>query len=65
MQNPKIPQIATEGGGKSGETSAYADTLGVSHLDADEQVSIVKRHKDRLKKMLQRHINRSELYENG
>lgn len=47
------------------ETSAYADTLGVSHLDADEQVSIVKRHKDRLKKMLQRHINRSELYENG
>jgi hypothetical protein len=43
------------------ETSAYADVLGISDYSVEEQAAIVKRHKDRLKKKLERHIKRSEL----
>lgn len=45
------------------ETSAYADVLGILDRPSKEQAAIVKRHKDRLKKKLQRHIKRSELSE--
>jgi RNA polymerase sigma-70 factor, ECF subfamily len=36
------------------ETSAYAAVLGISHLPAELQRKAVKRHKDRLKKRLER-----------
>lgn len=45
------------------ETRAYADVLGILDLSNDEQATIVKRHKDRLKKKLQRNIRRAELCE--
>ncbi len=34
------------------ETEAYAEVLGRQHLAAEDQAKIVKRHKDRLKKLL-------------
>jgi hypothetical protein len=43
------------------ETSAFADVLGILDQSEKEQFTIVQRHKDRLKKTLQRHIDRSEL----
>jgi len=46
------------------KTSVYADVLGISDHPVGEQAAIVKRHKDRLKKKLQRNIQRSELGEN-
>jgi hypothetical protein len=46
------------------ETNAYADVLGILDRPADEQAAIVKRHKDRLKKKLQRGIRRTELNSN-
>jgi hypothetical protein len=45
------------------ETDAYAEVLGISHVSTEEQSTIVKRHKDRLKKILLRGIKRSELTE--
>jgi hypothetical protein len=42
-------------------TNEYALTLGISHLPKADQETEVKRHKDRIKKTLQRHIDRSEL----
>jgi RNA polymerase sigma-70 factor, ECF subfamily len=42
-------------------TEAYADILGLLDLPPDEQMREVKRHKDRIKKRLQRHLQRSEL----
>lgn len=46
------------------ETSAFAEVLGILDLSTDEQAAAVKRHKDRLKKKLQRNLSRSELDEN-
>ena len=43
------------------DTDSYAHTLGISHLSQDRRKAEVKRHKDRIKKTLQRHIDRSEL----
>lgn len=43
------------------DTDSYAHTLGISHLSQDKREAEVKRHKDRIKKTLQRHIDRSEL----
>jgi hypothetical protein len=43
------------------ETSVYADVLGISDHAPEEQFIIVKRHKDRVKKRLQRNLNRTEL----
>ena len=45
------------------ETSAYAQVLGISDHSVEEQTLAVKRHKDRLKKTLQRGIQLSELKE--
>jgi RNA polymerase sigma-70 factor (ECF subfamily) len=45
------------------QTSEYAKVLNVEHLPQVEKVRIVKRHKDRLKKMLQRYISQTELRE--
>lgn len=45
-------------------TTEYAIVLGMSHLSPDDQAREVKRHKDRLKKQLQRHIRRSEIQDN-
>lgn len=42
------------------ETAHYADLLGASSLAADEQASLVKRHKDRLKKAIQRKYHREK-----
>ncbi|CAG0947698.1 hypothetical protein ANRL1_04440 [Anaerolineae bacterium] len=47
------------------ETEAFADVLGVSDRPQEEQAITVKRHKDRLKKTLQRAINPSELRYDG
>lgn len=41
------------------ETARYAELLGASSLEADEQTSLVKRHKDRLKKAIQRKYRRT------
>lgn len=46
------------------ETEPYADVLGLSGHPTEEQIAIVKRSKDRLKKKLQRNIKRSELSAN-
>lgn len=43
------------------ETKEYAAVLGITHLSSKEQAQEVKRHKDRIKKRLQRHMQRSEL----
>lgn len=40
-------------GGGVRETSAYAEVLGINHLDVDAQRREVKRHKDRLKARLE------------
>lgn len=42
-------------------TSQYAAVLGITHLPPKEQARAVKRNKDRLKKWLQRHLQRPEL----
>lgn len=42
------------------ETDRYAALLGLSSLPAEEQASEVKRHKDRLKKTIQRKYRRGE-----
>lgn len=46
------------------ETEVYANALGISSHLISEQAALVKRHKDRLKKKLQRNLNRSELSNN-
>jgi RNA polymerase sigma-70 factor (ECF subfamily) len=43
------------------ETEEFAHALGIGHFSKEEQEAEVKRHKDRIKKILQRHIDRSEL----
>jgi len=47
------------------ETSAYASLLGILDRPPKERSQAVKRHKDRIKKKLQRNINWSEVSENG
>ncbi|MGH9752351.1 MAG: hypothetical protein ACREA2_06155 [Blastocatellia bacterium] len=42
------------------ETARYAALLGTPNLSADEQASLVKRHKDRLKKAIRRKYRREE-----
>jgi DNA-directed RNA polymerase specialized sigma24 family protein len=46
------------------DTSVFADVLRISDYPREEQARIVKRHKDRLKKKLQRNIKRSEVSQN-
>lgn len=43
------------------ETQLFAQVLGIDDLPADEQARQVKQHKDRLKKVIQRHIRIEEL----
>jgi hypothetical protein len=43
------------------ETDAYAEILGIRDLIIEEQKHIVKRNKDRIKKIIARHINPAEL----
>jgi hypothetical protein len=47
------------------ETNVYADVLSISDYPTEEQAIIVKRHKDRVKKKLQRNLELSELSSNG
>jgi hypothetical protein len=42
------------------DTSAYAEVLAISHLPAEDRTREVKRHKDRVKKHLQRHMRPEE-----
>ncbi len=42
-------------------TAAYAEVLGLSQHPAADQADHVKRHKDRLRKFLGRHLERAEL----
>jgi len=43
------------------DTAEYARVLGVDGLTKEEQEAAVKRHKDRIRKVLRRHARRSEL----
>ncbi len=43
------------------ETEEYARVLGMDHLDYSEQKEVVKKHKDRIKKMITRKIDPNEL----
>ena len=43
------------------DTEVYGDALGISNLSRAEQMAVVKRHKDRIKKVLKRNIDPSEL----
>jgi hypothetical protein len=43
------------------ETDEYAHALGIHELSQRDQKIEVKRHKDRIKKFLKRHIDPSEL----
>lgn len=45
-------------------TYEFAIVLGITDLSPDEQAREVKRHKDRLKKRVQRHIKRTDLESN-
>jgi len=54
----QIVQLMVE---KVRKTSAFARVLGITHLSPEEQAEIVKRHKDRLKKRLQRHMRLEEM----
>jgi hypothetical protein len=47
------------------DTHAYASVLDLSKRSPEEQAKIVKRHKDRIKKRLQRNIERSEVNGHG
>ncbi len=40
------------------ETEAYARLLGIEHLARQEQSAIVKRHKDRMKKFIERELRK-------
>jgi hypothetical protein len=42
------------------KTEEYAKVLGIDHLDSSEQQDIVKRHKDRIKKIIIRKIDPRE-----
>lgn len=44
------------------ETADFAAALGISHLSATEQPAIVKRHRDRILKRLQRNRHRFRTY---
>ena len=46
------------------DTDEYDEVLSIKHLNRGERAEQVKRHKDRLKKKLQRRITRSELTKN-
>jgi RNA polymerase sigma-70 factor (ECF subfamily) len=46
-------------------TEDYAVVLGIEHLSPTDQAADVKRHKDRLKKWLQRSLMRSELQDHA
>jgi hypothetical protein len=43
------------------ETEEYAKVLGIEYLSSSQQREIVKRHKDRLKKTISRHLNLEEI----
>jgi len=43
------------------ETDVYAKVMGIQNLPDDERSRIVKQNKDRLKKVIQRHIRTEEL----
>lgn len=43
------------------ETDVYAEVIGIQNLPEDERSRIVKQNKDRLKKVIQRHIRTEEL----
>jgi hypothetical protein len=43
------------------KTEEYGKVLGIDHLDSSDQQAIVKRHKDRIKKMIIRNIDPKEL----
>ena len=43
------------------ETDVYAEVMGIQNLPDDERSRIVKQNKDRLKKVIQRHIRTEEL----
>jgi hypothetical protein len=43
------------------ETDVYAEVIGIQNLPDDERSRIVKQNKDRLKKVIQRHIRTEEL----
>ena len=47
------------------KTNVYASVLGISDRPLKEQAQVVKRYKDRIKKTIQRNINRSEVSENA
>lgn len=40
------------------ETAVFAEVMSISHLPIEEQQKLVKQHKDRLKKAVQRHYRR-------
>jgi hypothetical protein len=42
-------------------THTFANVLGILDLPSNEQRKIVKRNKDRIKKIIQRHIKWSDL----
>lgn len=43
------------------ETDVFAELIGIQGLSEDERTRIVKQHKDRIKKVIQRHIRTEEL----
>lgn len=43
------------------ETEEYAKVLGIEHLNSSQQRDVVKRHKDRIKKTITRHVNPKEI----
>lgn len=43
------------------ETNIFSETLGITDLPGDEQKEVVKRHKDRIKKRIIRHIDPKDL----
>jgi RNA polymerase sigma-70 factor (ECF subfamily) len=61
LPNPVDQQLLLMMMGGVRDTNVYGEILSIADLTIEEQEKIVKRHKDRIKKKILRHINPVEL----
>jgi RNA polymerase sigma-70 factor, ECF subfamily len=57
VPNPVDKEIVRLMMEKVRKTAVFASVLGITHLPLDKQLQEVKRHKDRIKKRLKRHLH--------
>jgi hypothetical protein len=61
FSEPKDRELVTMMMNGIRETEEYAKVLGIEHLNSSQQRDVVKRHKDRIKKTITRHVNPKEI----